>query len=105
MSSSSNRSGYPASAPAPDTRDRDFAINSNITKHLSERGLRAVRVRTEYGQVVLSGCVETEQERVLAEQIATGEANVIGVKNTIVVSADPNINKRAGPKAKCLDTP
>jgi osmotically-inducible protein OsmY len=97
---SSNESATRAER-ANDRRERDRMISLYIDARLNRQGLCDVNVSTELGEVVLTGRVESEMERALAERVASDAPDVTGVKNQIViVSADPNLNKRAGPKGR-----
>jgi osmotically-inducible protein OsmY len=77
-------------------------ISSEICRSLGRTGFDDVQVNTQYGEVILSGYVDSELEKARAEEIAKSTAGVLAVKNEIVVFKRPpvNVNKRGGPK-KC----
>jgi osmotically-inducible protein OsmY len=64
----------------------DLALASKIRAHLAMDGRLAtawLEVRAEGGKVVLGGLVETEKERMLAEEIVRTLAGVKEVENDI----------------------
>lgn len=77
----------------------DAAIRTRIQDTVAERGLTDVKVRSERGQVFLTGYVDDESQRQTAEQIATQTPGVMVVRNEIVVCKKPvNVNKPGGPR-------
>jgi hypothetical protein len=108
---------------SPGTYDRqvstpvnDTAIDRQIETEIAAQGLSEVTVTTNGGRVNLSGYVETDEQRKMAETIAIHTSGVVEVTNNIVVKTkssvnvnkpggprkevSPNVNKPAGPRGK-----
>jgi BON domain-containing protein len=77
----------------------DAAIRARIETTAAQQGLTDVHVRSDGGQVFLTGYVDDESQRQTAEQIASQTPGVTVVRNEIVVCKNPvNVNKRGGPR-------
>lgn len=101
-STSANSNSTPA-ASSIEIRNRDATISDQIEKRLVGTGLRDVEVETRDGRVFLSGFVDSEEQKLLAERIAGTVSGVIGLENKITVCKRPpvNINKPGGPRRNC----
>ena|ERR1051325_6439762 len=98
-SASDRRIGYNANFEARTVPADDAAIRTRIQGTVAERGLKDVQVRSEGGKVFLTGYVDDESQRQMAEQIATQTPGVTFVRNEIVVCKKPvNVNKPGGPR-------
>jgi BON domain-containing protein len=78
----------------------DTAIDRQIETEIAARGLSGVTVETSSGRVNLSGYVETDEQRKIAETIALRTSGVVEVRNNIVVktASSVNVNKPGGPR-------
>jgi hypothetical protein len=65
------------------------ALTGRLTKTTRIRKVSPIRVVLEGGTTVLQGVVETEHDRVLAEQLARLEPGVTRVRNDLIVGANP----------------
>jgi len=76
----------------------DESINTHVEQTMTAQGLSDVKVKTQDGQVFLSGYVDDEEQRQAAEESARQTPGVVQVRNEIVVCKKPNVNKPGGPR-------
>ena len=95
-------------APASDlgSREQNPRLSSEIEESLANNGLRKVDVRAQSDQVILSGYVDSDEDKIRAEQIVRGKLPGLEIHNLITVSKGPPIDtsKPGGPSAKPINT-